>query len=27
VPIGIQVMAPAFEEERMFSALFQLEKL
>jgi aspartyl-tRNA(Asn)/glutamyl-tRNA(Gln) amidotransferase subunit A len=27
VPVGIQVMAPAFSEERMFSALFSLEKL
>jgi aspartyl-tRNA(Asn)/glutamyl-tRNA(Gln) amidotransferase subunit A len=26
-PVGIQVMAPAFEEERLFSVMFQLEKL
>lgn len=27
IPVGIQVMAPAFHEERLFAALFELEKL
>jgi aspartyl-tRNA(Asn)/glutamyl-tRNA(Gln) amidotransferase subunit A len=27
IPVGIQVMAPAFAEERLFAALFELEKL
>jgi aspartyl-tRNA(Asn)/glutamyl-tRNA(Gln) amidotransferase subunit A len=27
IPVGLQVMAPPFEEERLFSALFQFEKL
>lgn len=27
VPVGLQVMAPAFHEERLFSTLFELEKL
>lgn len=27
IPVGIQVMAPAFHEERLFATLFELEKL
>jgi aspartyl-tRNA(Asn)/glutamyl-tRNA(Gln) amidotransferase subunit A len=27
IPVGIQIMAPAFREERLFAALFELEKL